>query len=137
MATAHRTNVLVTSCLKTPVDPNTKAPLASYERETLLPSGCTDNRDYDKEVSQNSPTLVPEDCLGNGDPHIMATYRATEDRFNLSEIFFSNEEYYSKLEELKKAHLRTMAELENMYQQKLQLRTMEPLDSNCFDLGNK
>ncbi|XP_028309234.1 protein FAM161A [Gouania willdenowi] len=140
MATAHRTNVLVTSCLKTPVDPNTKAPLASYERETLLPSGCTDNRDYDKELKcedSGSDFCDEEDCLGNGDPHIMATYRATEDRFNLSEIFFSNEEYYSKLEELKKAHLRTMAELENMYQQKLQLRTMEPLDSNCFDLGNK
>lgn len=33
MANAHRTNVLVTSCLKTPVDPQTKAPLASYERD--------------------------------------------------------------------------------------------------------
>lgn len=29
---AHRANVLVTSCLRTPVDPHTKAPLASYER---------------------------------------------------------------------------------------------------------
>uniref|UniRef100_A0A3B4XCU5 Uncharacterized protein n=1 Tax=Seriola lalandi dorsalis TaxID=1841481 RepID=A0A3B4XCU5_SERLL len=37
MANAHRTNVLVTSCLKTPVDPQTKAPLASYERERVLP----------------------------------------------------------------------------------------------------
>lgn len=36
MAAAHRTNVLVTSCLKTPVDPHTKAPLASYERGGAL-----------------------------------------------------------------------------------------------------
>lgn len=32
MADPHRTNVLVTACLKAPVDPRTKAPLASYER---------------------------------------------------------------------------------------------------------
>uniref|UniRef100_A0A8C6SP96 Protein FAM161A n=1 Tax=Neogobius melanostomus TaxID=47308 RepID=A0A8C6SP96_9GOBI len=49
---------------------------------------------------------------------------------NLSyKIFFSNEEYYSKLEELKKAHLRTMAELESMYRRKLQLKSTEPLES--------
>lgn len=53
-------------------------------------------------------------------------YRA--ERLDLSEIFFSNEEYYSKLEELKRAHLRTMAELESMYRRKLQLRSAERLD---------
>uniref|UniRef100_A0A8C6SL39 Uncharacterized protein n=1 Tax=Neogobius melanostomus TaxID=47308 RepID=A0A8C6SL39_9GOBI len=36
MANAHRANVLVTSCLKTPVDPHTKVPLASYERDPLI-----------------------------------------------------------------------------------------------------
>lgn len=45
MADAHRTNVLVTSCLKTPVDPNTKAPLASYERERVLPYTATAHLD--------------------------------------------------------------------------------------------
>uniref|UniRef100_A0A3P9Q9T6 Protein FAM161A n=1 Tax=Poecilia reticulata TaxID=8081 RepID=A0A3P9Q9T6_POERE len=111
MANPHRTNVLVTSCLKTPVDPHTKAPLASYERERVLPYSATghlDNRDYEKEVC----------ALG----------KSAADYLDLSKIFFSNEEYYSKLEELKKAHLRTMAELESMYQQKLQLRSMDPLD---------
>ncbi|XP_035516001.1 protein FAM161A [Morone saxatilis] len=51
MANAHRTNVLVTSCLKTPVDPHTKAPLASYERERVLP--YMDNRDYEKEAADS------------------------------------------------------------------------------------
>lgn len=60
-------------------------------------------------------------------------YRAAGDRLDLSQIFFSNEEYYSKLEELKKAHLHTMAELESMYQQKLQLKSMEPLDMTVMD----
>ncbi|XP_056891914.1 protein FAM161A isoform X2 [Takifugu flavidus] len=79
MANAHRTNALVTSCLKTPVDPQTKAPLASYERDALL---RIDNRDFE-------------------------------------------EEYYRKLEELKKAHLQTMADLESMYQEKLLLNSTE------------
>ena len=54
MANAHRANVLVTSCLKTPVDPHTKAPLALYERERALPySANMDNRDYEKEVRKH------------------------------------------------------------------------------------
>ncbi|XP_061840585.1 protein FAM161B isoform X2 [Nerophis lumbriciformis] len=48
---------------------------------------------------------------------------------DLREIFFSNEEYYSKLEESKKAHLRTMAELENMYHHKLQLHAGDAAQS--------
>lgn len=44
-------------------------------------------------------------------------------------VFFSNEEYYSKLEELKKAHLRTMAELESMYRRKLRLRVSAAPDA--------
>lgn len=54
MANDHRTNVMVTSCLKTPVDPHTKAPLASYERGRVLPYTAAahwDNRDYEKEVT--------------------------------------------------------------------------------------
>lgn len=57
------------------------------------------------------------------------------DRLDLSEIFFSNEEYYSKLEELKKAHLRTMAELEGLYRHKLQLRAVAPLDATRREAG--
>lgn len=33
MANGHRNNALVTSCLQRPVDPHTRAPLASYERD--------------------------------------------------------------------------------------------------------
>lgn len=68
---------------------------------------------------------------------MVTDYSAAGDRLNLSEIFFSNEEYYSKLEELKKAHLRTMAELERMYQRKLQLKSMEPLDMAMLETGHR
>ena len=67
----------------------------------------------------------------------MSNYGAAGDRLDLSGIFFSNEEYYSKLEELKKAHLRTMAELEGMYRRKLQLKCMEPLDVTTLEAGHR
>ncbi|XP_033479563.1 protein FAM161A [Epinephelus lanceolatus] len=140
MANAHRTNVLVTSCLKTPVDPHTKAPLASYERERVLPYTATshmDNRDYEKELEyeDSGSDFCDEDYMAKGGPLLMTDYRAAGDRLDLSEIFFSNEEYYSKLEELKRAHLRTMAELESMYRRKLQLKAMEPLDVTMLETG--
>uniref|UniRef100_A0A3P8S8K3 Protein FAM161A n=1 Tax=Amphiprion percula TaxID=161767 RepID=A0A3P8S8K3_AMPPE len=142
MANAHRTNVLVTSCLKTPVDPHTRAPLASYERERVLPytaTGHMDNRDYEKELEyeDSGSDFCDEDYQGKAGPYMVADYRAAGHRLDLSEIFFSNEEYYSKLEELKKAHLRTMAELESMYRQKLQLKSTEPFDMAKLDVGHR
>ncbi|XP_034543331.1 protein FAM161A [Notolabrus celidotus] len=141
MSDPHRTNVLVTSCLKTPVDPHTKAPLASYERERVLVLPYTDNRDYEKELEyeDSGSDYCDEDRLGKDAPLMLTDFRAAAggDRLDLSEIFFSNEEYYSKLEELKRAHLRTMAELESMYRRKLQLKSMEPLDMATLETGHR
>lgn len=44
---------------------------------------------------------------------------------DLRKLYFSNEEYYRKLEQLRRAHLRTMADLELVY-----LKKLEP-PSNC------
>ncbi|XP_056136875.1 protein FAM161A [Lampris incognitus] len=126
MSNAHRTNVLVTSCLKTPVDPHTKVPLASYERQRALPSTAAhmDNRHYEKEMEcEDSGSEFSDGDLEENNSPLMV-----RDHINLHEIFSSNEEYYSKLEELKKAHLRTMAELEGMYRKKLQLKCKDPID---------
>uniref|UniRef100_A0A8C2ZQV4 Protein FAM161A n=1 Tax=Cyclopterus lumpus TaxID=8103 RepID=A0A8C2ZQV4_CYCLU len=82
------------------------------------------------EYEDSGSDSCDEDHVGKkGGPLATADYRGAGDRLDLSEIFFSNEEYYSKLEELKKAHLRTMAELESMYRQKLQLRAVAPLEA--------
>ncbi|XP_029998699.1 protein FAM161B isoform X2 [Sphaeramia orbicularis] len=80
------------------------------------------------EYEDSGSDFCDEEYLGKGSPVKINDLPASRDRFNLSEIFFSNEEYYSKLEELKKAHLRTMAELESMYRRKLELKTVEPSD---------
>ncbi|KAJ0051033.1 hypothetical protein NL108_012253, partial [Boleophthalmus pectinirostris] len=76
-----------------------------------------------------------EDYLRSRGP--VVNLRASGDRIDLSKIFFSNEEYYTKLEELKKAHLRTMAELESMYRRKLQLKSTELLDGESTEAGHR
>ena len=45
---------------------------------------------------------------------------------NFSDIYHSNEEYFRKLEELKAAHIETMAKLEKLYQSKLNLKEVQP-----------
>ncbi|XP_048791692.1 protein FAM161A-like [Lagopus muta] len=47
-----------------------------------------------------------------------------------SKVGSSNQEYYLKLEELKNAHLETMAKLESMYRNKLYLQGVQPLERN-------
>ncbi|KAL1006105.1 hypothetical protein UPYG_G00067930 [Umbra pygmaea] len=132
MANAHRTNVLVTSCLKTPVDPHTKAPLAMYERERIFPNssagGHIENRDYEKELQYDDSGSVygDEDYPDKNSPRMIKEYRVVGDHIDLCQLYFSNEEYYQKLEELKRAHLRTMAELEGMYRKKLELKGTSP-----------
>uniref|UniRef100_A0A8C8D0K3 Uncharacterized protein n=1 Tax=Oncorhynchus tshawytscha TaxID=74940 RepID=A0A8C8D0K3_ONCTS len=141
MANAHRANVLVTSCLKTPVDPHTKAPLALYERQRTLPyssvTGHIDNRDYEKEVRYRQMSFYDDsrsdygdgDAPGKGRSLMIKDYRVTGDHIDLREFYFSNEEYYRKLEELKRAHLRTMAELEGMYRKKLEPKGAPPSEN--------
>ncbi|KAI1896854.1 hypothetical protein AGOR_G00099140 [Albula goreensis] len=138
MESSHRTNVLVTSCLKTPVDPHTKAPLAQYERERALPyaSGhVPDNRDYEKEMEYDSET-EGSDVEGQGEsgnPLLLKNYRVAGEPIDLREFYFSNEEYYMKLEELKRAHLQTMAELEGMYRKKLEVKGTGPPDKSTAE----
>uniref|UniRef100_A0A671QBW3 Protein FAM161A n=1 Tax=Sinocyclocheilus anshuiensis TaxID=1608454 RepID=A0A671QBW3_9TELE len=110
MKKSHCTNVLVTSCLKTPVDPRTKVPLAQYERDN------TDNRLYEEELATDDPPAKDSNAL------LIKDYPVTGDHIDLREFYFSNQEYYRKIEQLKKAHLQTMAELELMYRKKLDLK---------------
>lgn len=52
---------------------------------------------------------------------------SSEDFVNFPGIHHSNEEYFKKVEELKAAHLETMAKLEKMYQDKLHLKEVQPV----------
>ena len=55
------------------------------------------------------------------------TRTSSENFVDFSDIYHSNEEYFRKLEELKAAHLETMAKLEKMYQNKLNLKEVQPV----------
>lgn len=50
-----------------------------------------------------------------------------QDIMNFSDIYRSNEEYFRKLKELKAAHVETMAKLEKMYQDKLNIKDIWPV----------
>nr|XP_048698721.1 protein FAM161A isoform X2 [Caretta caretta] len=116
MDAAHRAALLTASCLRTPVNPRTRAPLALYERERRPPTAAEQQDDFDLDCyaeRQQSPT-VSGDC---------------EDWIDFPKMCHSNQEYYLKLEELKNAHLETMAKLENMYRNKLHLKGVQPLDN--------
>ncbi|XP_043367912.1 protein FAM161A isoform X2 [Dermochelys coriacea] len=116
MDAAHRAALLTASCLRTPVNPRTRAPLALYERERRPPAAAEQQDDFDLDSyteTRQSPTVT-----GN-----------CEDWIDFPKMCHSNQEYYLKLEELKNAHLETMAKLENMYQNKLHLKGVQPLDN--------
>lgn len=87
------------------------------------------------EYEDSGSEICDSECRGRGDSMLVGGYRA--DRLDLREIFFSNEEYYSKLEELKRAHLRTMAELESLYRRKLKMQTAEYLDTATLEAGHR
>uniref|UniRef100_A0A8C8R5Q2 Uncharacterized protein n=1 Tax=Pelusios castaneus TaxID=367368 RepID=A0A8C8R5Q2_9SAUR len=112
MDAAHRAALLTTSCLRTPVNPRTRAPAALYERERRPPAAA------EEQVPRGRDPLGSARSVGR------VLYRAEH---NFSKICHSNQEYYLKLEELKNAHLETMAKLENMYQNKMHLKGVQPL----------
>ncbi|XP_026118664.1 protein FAM161A-like [Carassius auratus] len=131
MKKSHRTNVLVMSCLKTPVDPHTKVPLAQYERERSL-RACMDNSHYETEIEYDSGSELGTDepPVKDSNALLIKDYRVTGDHIDLREFYFSNQDYYRKLEQLKKAHLQTMAELELMYRKKLDLKGVSSADNS-------
>ncbi|KAG7260763.1 hypothetical protein CRUP_000202 [Coryphaenoides rupestris] len=119
MSDPHRSSALVAACLRTPVHPHTGSPLAEYERRAVPPLPTEEMQYSDYECAEEDEDEEEREEGVRFGPR----YRAPGEggHLHLKEIFFSNQEYYGKLEELKRAHLRTMAELENMYRRKLQL----------------
>uniref|UniRef100_A0A8C8TEM6 Protein FAM161A n=1 Tax=Peromyscus maniculatus bairdii TaxID=230844 RepID=A0A8C8TEM6_PERMB len=63
-----------------------------------------------------------------------------QDVIDFSDIYHSNEEYFRKLRELKAAHAETMAKLEKMYQDKLNIKDIRPViireDSSSVSSGS-
>ncbi|XP_061089002.1 protein FAM161A [Conger conger] len=134
MEKSHRANVLVTSCLKTPVDPHTKVPLALYERERAAPCAAghpPDNRNYEKQVRYDSDSDLsdagPRGGEGRGPaPGQNRGAPGPMGPMDLLELCSSNQEYCRRLEALRRAHLHTMGQLERMYRTQLGLKAPGP-----------
>ncbi|KYO23648.1 protein FAM161A isoform X1 [Alligator mississippiensis] len=113
MDAAHRAALLVASCLHTPVNARTRAPAALYERQQgPVAAEEQDGFDLYPEPEKEQNSSLNTDC---------------EDWIDFPKMCRSNQEYYLKLEELKKAHLETMAKLEIMYRHKLHVKGVHPL----------
>ncbi|XP_053794093.1 protein FAM161A [Vidua chalybeata] len=111
MEDAHRAARLAASCLRTPLDPRTRAPAALYERGPP-PAAAQDDFNLDSNTNREQASLPKRDC---------------DEWIDFSKMYNSNQEYYLKLEELKNAHMETMAKLESMYQNKLYLKGVQTL----------
>ncbi|XP_071297773.1 protein FAM161A isoform X1 [Agelaius tricolor] len=112
MEDAHRAARLAASCLRTPLDPRTRAPAALYERGPP-PAAAQDGFNLDSNTNREQAPPPKRDC---------------DKWIDFSKMYNSNQEYYLKLEELKNAHMETMAKLESMYQNKLHLKGVQALD---------
>ncbi|XP_066234289.1 protein FAM161A isoform X1 [Saccopteryx leptura] len=135
MAASHRAAKLAASSLQTPVNPNTGARVAQYEREDPLEDLAAaaavaaafeeeEEEEEEPKAVQRARALTDFSSLSMMDGQKLINF---EDLVDFSEIYHSNEEYFRKLEKLKAAHMETMAKLEKMYQKKLNLKETEPV----------
>ncbi|XP_013005515.1 protein FAM161A isoform X2 [Cavia porcellus] len=114
MAASHRQAKLAAASLHLPVNPKTGARVAQYEREDLLEAlAAAASQEEDEDDSDTDSSL-----------EISINY---DDIMSFSDMCHSNKEYFKKLEELKAAHIKTMAKLEKMYWNKLNLKDVQPV----------
>ncbi|XP_006909627.1 protein FAM161A isoform X2 [Pteropus alecto] len=130
MAASHRAAKLAASSLQIPVDPITGARVAQYEREDpleALAAAAVLEEEEEKQEAAVRPARAPADFNTNVSGVDDRTHISSKDLVDFSGIYYSNEEYFRKLEELKAAHMETMAKLEKMYQNKLNLNAVQPV----------
>ncbi|XP_045740879.1 protein FAM161A isoform X5 [Mirounga angustirostris] len=133
MAASHRAAKLEASSLQTPENPSTGAQIAQYEREDPLEAlaagavAAALEQEEEDEEKEKAVLRARADFNTNISEVDEQTHISNEDFVDFSDIYHSNEEYFRKLEELKAAHLDTMAKLEKMYQNKLNLKEVQPV----------
>ncbi|XP_067561045.1 protein FAM161A isoform X2 [Pseudorca crassidens] len=129
MAASHRAAKLAASSLQTPVNPSTGARVTHYERkdpvESLSAAAAALEETEEEEEEAAGLARAPADFNTNISGVNEQKHISCEDFVDLSDIYHSNEEYFRKLEELKAAHMETMAKLEKMYQNKLNLKEVQ------------
>ncbi|XP_072597800.1 protein FAM161A isoform X1 [Vulpes vulpes] len=125
MAASQRAATPAAARLQCPGDSSPGAQAAQAQREdpseaaTAAAAALKDEEDGEEAAPR---ALARADFNTNISEVDEQTQISDEDFVDFSDICHSNEEYFRKLEELKAAHLETMAKLEKMYQNKLNLK---------------
>ncbi|XP_028634624.1 protein FAM161A [Grammomys surdaster] len=125
MASLHQEARLGAASLHLPANPITGARVAQYEREDSLESlvevalSAAMEEEQKKGMWQMRPSAGCHSFPGKDEE---VTF---EDTMSFSDIYHSDEEYFRKLKDLKAAHVETMAKLEKMYQDKLNIRDIQ------------
>ncbi|XP_054557564.1 protein FAM161A isoform X2 [Talpa occidentalis] len=133
MAASLRAGKPAASGHQSPTDATTGARAAQSKGEDAVDDQATTERALEKEeeVEKAEPQArAPADFNTSFSAVNEQTHVGPEDfvdSLDFSEIRHSNEEYFRKLEELKTAHMETMAKLEKMYQNKLNLKGVQPV----------
>ncbi|XP_076990447.1 protein FAM161A isoform X2 [Tamandua tetradactyla] len=131
MDTSHRAAKLAASALQTRVDSALYENEDSLEALAAAAAAAEAAALKELEEEEEEKTVLPAPASADFNTNISGVDEHTsigyEDFVNLSDIYLSNEEYFRKLEELKAAHLETMAKLEKMYQNKLNLKGIQPV----------
>ncbi|KAM6221161.1 protein FAM161A [Rhynchocyon petersi] len=134
MDPSHRAAKLVASSYHPPINPNTGAPVAHYEREDLIKAlaaaaAAAALKEAAAERRQEAvrPARASADFKTNSSGMDGHKNTSLEDTVDLSDIYHSNAEYFRKLEELKAAHVETMAKLQSLYKNKLNLKGVQPV----------
>ncbi|XP_004691488.2 PREDICTED: protein FAM161A isoform X2 [Condylura cristata] len=130
MAASHGAGKPAVSRHQSPINPTTGALAAQPKSKDSVDDRATTaaalEKEKEEEVEKAEPQArAPADFNTNFsgvDEHVNS-----EDFVDFSDICHSNEEYFRKLEELKAAHMETMAKLEKMYQNKLNLKGVQPV----------
>ncbi|XP_053445837.1 protein FAM161A isoform X1 [Nycticebus coucang] len=122
MAALHHAAKLAASNFHTPVNPNTGARVSLYEPVDPLLTLAAAADSLEEEEKENGADFNTN--FSGVDEHAPINY---EDFVNFSDILQSNEDYFRKLEELKTAHMQTMEKLEKMYQDKLNIKVLQPV----------
>ncbi|XP_006974859.1 protein FAM161A isoform X1 [Peromyscus maniculatus bairdii] len=140
MASPHRAARQAAASLHLPVNLTTGARGAQYEHEDPFESLVAAALAAAVEEEQKGMRPARASAGGGSSFPREDEGMTLQDVIDFSDIYHSNEEYFRKLRELKAAHAETMAKLEKMYQDKLNIKDIRPViireDSSSVSSGS-
>ncbi|XP_041525224.1 protein FAM161A isoform X2 [Microtus oregoni] len=127
MASPQRAAKQAAASLHLPVNTTTGVRVVQYERQDPLESLVAEALAAAMEEELKTGMRQARASVGSNCSPAENEGVTFQDIMNFSDIYRSNEEYFRKLKELKAAHVETMAKLEKMYQDKLNIKDIWPV----------